>query len=72
MTTMNAGNPASSVTEAEEQLQGHLERKVFSAFLGSSFLLCRVSVSGRDVRNRFLFLFGFGSIFEQKLGLGLE
>ena len=28
MTTMNAGSPASSVTEAEAQLQSHLERKV--------------------------------------------
>jgi len=38
---MKAGNPASSVTEAETQLQSHLERKVFSGFYYSS-----VPVSG--------------------------
>jgi len=30
---MKAGNPASTVAEAEKQLQSHLERKVTSSIL---------------------------------------
>ena len=42
MTAMNAGSPASSVTEAETQLQNHLERKVLLYVSFVSFNLLHI------------------------------